>query len=445
MAIIRFAFLMAISSATQAFTPEEPQRQTSPSFPIFEEAGDTLRSHGISPRLVYWSQLLTNPTTGPRKHEYGLSNNLLVGADFDLEKIAGISGAKFNLEYIAFPWRQNLGDDRENIFNATGSFLAADISNDVSSGYLSQFSYEQHFMDDRLQVILGRFSAATYFNYDGHEECTIITACHDVVWKNSSGTLPPPYGSWSAFTRFNFTDSLYMKAGYFQSDFTQYATQGHGFNWSFSNSSGENISVELGYKETFEQAAYPAHYWLTGYINNNDQVDPRSGLVDGDSAEGMMFNFRKAVWRADGGKSQDPYPESLTLYGTLSANPEPNQPFDYFAEAGASYLGPFGRRHDIASVSLDYARVGERHLQAQRAARVALGGADASASRDTYAVKLRYLASLPRGAFIEPMITYAINPDNQYNTSASRADDGIVFRLVFGINLGTFLGLSPER
>ncbi|NWO55141.1 carbohydrate porin [Chromohalobacter israelensis] len=412
--------------------------------PLFSGLGRDLEAAGITPHLSLWSLWVGNPSTGPRKGSHAVTNNIFAGADFDLERMLSIPDAAFHLEYTFFPGNQNVGQPTGPAYaGAAGSYFGGSPArNDISGGYLSQFSYEQDYFEGRLKAVVGRTNARRYFF---ENNCSSVVACNDPIWDNATGSLPPPYASWGAFGQLQIGNHKSLKLGVFESDPQQYLDEGHGFDWNPSDSAGESILAAIGHETTFSEDAYPGRYELIGFYNTSDQFDPRTGELDGSGTAGVMFKFRQALWRPDGGIRGIKDPESLLWFGSVEAAPGDNQPYQGFVETGLTYLNPFDRPADMANVKVSYARLGSRQLEAQRDARMANGGSADTGSRHVYRIETNYHLGLPGYIFLEPSVQYVINPSNFYNPSARHLnDDGLVVALQFGINLGKAMGLTPS-
>jgi len=427
-------------------TPRTVQAQELPLSKVAED----LKDFGIKLSLVNWNIYANNVSVGPRQGESSLSTNIAAGMDLDTSKRLGIPGGTFHLKYIFFPANQNVDATASDggYFGAAGCYYAGTNQSDISSGYLSEFSYEQNLFDDKVAVKVGRFSAGVEFYHKGTLDSILKNDCVEPVYENASGTLPPPYGSWAGMVTVHATDSVYFKAGAFQLDINQYLEEGNGFDWDFDNSVSESYNLEIGYETTYAQKKYPEHYWLTLFRSTYELTSADGSGDTDDGTSGVMLSGRKTVWRADGGASDSPFPEALILFGSLSTLIDPDsvlsfaqRPFQQAAEVGLSYVGPFGRPGDIFSIAFSAAKLSDRYYDF-------IKEKVPDAEQMTYAIRLRYFASLPHGFFIEPGCAYMINPDDTanaygyYRSSATQQlDDGWMVRLMFGWNIGQALGL----
>ncbi|WP_158244065.1 MULTISPECIES: carbohydrate porin [unclassified Pseudomonas] len=416
----------------------------------FADIGANLKDAGITPHLFTWNTFIKNVSVGPREGESALSTNILAGADFDLEKSLGVPGGTFLLQYIFFPANRNVDatSPTGDYFGAAGGMYAGQQQSDISTGYLSQFAYRQSLFDDKVELTVGRFSAGVEFYHKGTLDCLLKVDCVDPVFEKSSGSLPPPYGSWAGMAKVKFTDRIYAKAGIFQLDLNQYLEKKHGFNWSTHDSLANNTNLEIGYETDFSQVRYPEHYWATIFNNSYDLVSDDGSGDHANGTTGFMLNARKTVWRADGGEGNSPFPESIMLYGSYSQliNPDSvlsvqQRPFKRSAEAGASYIGPFNRPMDVASVAVSMSQLSDRYHDF-------VTNMVPDAKSTSVAIRAKYNFMLSHGFFVEPGLSYVFNPDDTANayglfrsSSTEQLDDGLMVRLTVGWNVGQALGL----
>lgn len=408
-----------------------------------------LEDAGVTPSLFTWNIYTNNLAVGPRTYQSSLSTNVAAGADFDLNKLIGIPGGTFHFQYIFFPANRNTDATAPDggYFGAAGGYYAGQQQSDISKGYLSNFSYEQKLFHNVVDVTVGRFSGGVEFYHKGSLDCLLKVDCLDPVFEKSSGTLPPPYGSWAGMIRLNPTDRYYAKAAVFQLDLNQYLDKGNGFDWSFHHSLASSLDLELGYETNFSQDRYPAHYWATLFRNTYALTSDDGSGDHANGTNGFMLNGRKTIWRADGGTGDSPFPESIVLFGSYSAVIAPDtvlsleqRPYKHSGEVGVSYIGPFGRPRDVASIALSTSSLSDRYYNFVK--RLV-----PDAKQTSYAIRGKYDVMLPHGFFIEPGFSYIFNPDDTANaygifrpSATHQLRDGWTVRVMIGWNIGQALG-----
>ena len=413
-------FLLAVSLYPQAWA----QTREGP----LADLGDQLAGYGIQPHVQFWNLSMKNLDTGPRPHSFGNSGDVFVGADVDLGTLAGLDGAAVHVEQSVFILDQGTGQPTSrNWQGAAGSYFAgAPIHNDITSNQLSLLTFEQKALDGRLDMHLGRTNARRYFYI---YNCDTVVTCNDPIIDSSSGVLPPPYGAWGGYLKYQVNPSLYVHAGAFESNPMDYLEKRKGLDFSTDEASGTSFLLGIGSKPGDDTTQYE----LNAYFNSSKQVDPLTGTSDYGTA-GAFFKFRQTLWRAN--------QQGLQVFGSLSAAADDKQPFSHFAEVGLTYLAPFDRPQDKLNFKTSYLRINPHQLAFQQQQRIDNNGYPHLGERDAYALEASGHLALSRNLAIEPSVQYLINPDNYYNPSTRElSGNGFVVGLQVMLDVGSMLGL----
>ncbi|NVZ20089.1 carbohydrate porin [Pseudomonas costantinii] len=392
------------------------------------ELGEQLELNGVSPHVQLWSLSMKNLDTGPRPNSFGNSGDLFVGADVNLGTLAGLEGSAFHVEETVFILDQGTGQPTSrNWQGAAGSYFGgAPIHNDITSNQLSLLTFEQKWLDGRLDLHLGRTNARRYFYI---YNCDTVVTCNDPIIDASTGVLPPPYGAWGGYLKYQVNPSLYVHAGAFESNPVDYLKKRKGLDFSTDDASGTSFLLGIGSKPGDDTTQYE----LNAYFNSSKQVDPLTGASDHGTA-GAFFKFRQTLWRAN--------LQGVQVFGSLSAAADDKQPFSHFAEAGLTYLAPFDRPQDKLNFKTSYLRINPHQLEFQQRMRTDNGGDPRLGDRDVYALEANGHFALSRNVSIEPSVQYLINPDNFYNPGARElSGNGFVVGLQVMLDVGSMLGL----
>lgn len=397
--------------------------------------GDYLADQGITPHVQFLSLAMKNLDTGPRPHSFGNSGDLFVGADIDLGTFAGLDGAALHFEQTLFILDHQTGvPTSRNWQGAAGSYFGgAPIHNDLTSNQLSLLTYQQTWLDGQVDLSLGRTNARRYFYI---YNCESTVTCNDPIIDSSTGILPPPYGSWGGYLKYQLTPQWYVHGGAFESNPVDYLKERKGLDFSTDDASGTSLLLGIGSQN---RDAYSSHYELNGYYNTSKQEDPLTGATTFGSG-GAFFKFQQSLWRADAGSGSAP--QALLLFGSLSAAADDKQPFSHFAEAGLTYMAPFDRPQDKLNLKASYLRLNDHQLRFQQQARSANGGDPRLGERNVYALEANAHIALTRQLAVEPSVQYLINPDNFYNPEARElSGNGFVVGLQVTLDVGSLLGL----
>ncbi|OPA92863.1 porin [Pseudomonas fluorescens] len=390
--------------------------------------GEQLAGYGIQPHVQFTSLSMKNLDTGPRPYSFGNSGDLYIGADVNLATLGGLDGAALHVEQTVFILDNGTGQPTANKWQgAAGSYFAgAPLHNDIASNQLSLLTYEQKWLDGQLDMHIGRTNGRRYFYI---YNCETAVTCTDPILDASSGMLPPPFGAWGGYLKYQVSPSVYVHAGAFESNPVDYLKKRKGLDFSTDDASGTSFLVGLGSKPGDDTTQYE----LNAYFNSSRQVDPLTGASDHGTAGGF-FKFRQTLWR--GGQ------QGMQVFGSLSAAADNKQPFSHFAEAGLTYLAPFDRAQDKLNLKTSYLQVNSHQLQFQQRLRTAAGGDPELGERNVYAVEANGHFALTRNLSIEPSIQYIINPDNFYNPGATQlSNNGFVVGLQVALDIGSVLGL----
>lgn len=391
---------------------------------------------GLKLDLQVWDLAVKNLNTGPSPYSYGSSGNVFVGAEGDLETLAGIPGASFNLQYVFFPFMHGEGQPaQEHWPGRAGSYFAgAILHNDIDSGYLARFTWNQRFLADRLELVAGRSNAYQHFYLSN---CANVTTCNDPIIDTASGILPYPYGSWGLYGRYHFGATSYLHSGVFESNPQDYFDHTKGFDWDPSDASGVSWLAGVGAQADFTQDPYAYHYELNGFHYTGDQINPMDGRLRKGS-DGLLFKFRHTLSREGVGAVPE---RGWQVFGSWSWPRGDWQPFSYFAEVGLTRLGPFGRPQDQLNVKASYLRVGAKQAEWQEQARLQATGRDERTRRGVSRIEVNTHLQLTQNLALEPSVQYIFNPDNFYNPCAPVSGNGALVALQAMYNLGAALGL----
>lgn len=392
------------------------------------ELGNQLADYGIQSHVLITNISMKNLDTGPRPHSFGNSGNLYVGADIDLGTLSGLDGAAVHFEQTVFILDKGTGQPTAGEWQgAAGTYFAgAPLHNDITSTQLSLLTYEQKWFDGQLDMHIGRTNGRRYFYI---YNCETGVTCNDPILEASSGMLPPPFGAWGGYLKYQVNPSLYVHGGAFESNPVDYLKKRKGLDFSTDDASGTTFLLGIGSKPGDDNTQYE----LNAYFNSSKQVDPLTGESEHGTAGGF-FKFRQTLWR-DG-------LQGLQAFGSLSAAADEKQAFSHFVEAGVTYLAPFDRPQDKLNVKASYVQVNSHQLQFQQRLRTAAGGDPEMGERNVYALEANGHFALTRHLAIEPSIQYLINPDNFYNPGAPQlSNNGFVIGLGLTFDAGGALGL----
>ena len=232
---------------------------------------DKASQDGIYVNLFDVSQL-QEVTAGGLQHQVFLTNWAYLGLDLDLQRIAGVSGATIHIV-----GNDVAGQGRQASF--TGSTWAT-LNNWAARGgmELREFTWDQHFFDDRLLLLAGRFNATS----DGFEGspffcqfATFMCATPRMFLADTSG---PTFqvSTWMARAAFRLDGPLYVKAAVIEEE-PSLTINNHGGwpgpDWGLDRSKGTFVPWEFGYNTEYTKDLYPTKLVLGGTYDSIHYAD----------------------------------------------------------------------------------------------------------------------------------------------------------------------------
>jgi porin len=342
---------------------------------------------GINFRGDYVSETFAN-VRGGRQRGSTYAQQLRLGADVDMGRVAGWSGATLHL---------TINDRR-------GAGVSADyIGNrlpvqEVYGGpytRLSEASYEQALADGRLNLRLGFFAMGN--DLGGMIlGCQLVNAAfcaHPLSLSGNSGWYNYPNARWGAAIRYTLRPDLLLRTGIFQ-DNPRLGDKANAFRPFAAGTAGVMLPLELEYAPGAAPhgAALPGHYKLgvyydTARVQRQGDIDTARGTVGG--RYGMYLLADQMIVRQGRGRG-------LSVFGQVTANPRASAQITRWYAAGLVKTGTFaGRDADTLALGVVHAQVNPR-LRERAAASNAEAGGDAALPAGEKVIELSYgLQALP--------------------------------------------------
>jgi porin len=353
---------------------------------------------GVSFRGNYVSETFAN-LSGGRARGSTYAQQLRLGADLDMNRIAGWSGATLHL---------TINDRR-------GAGVSADyIGNrlpvqEVYGGpytRLSEASIEQQLMDGRLNLRLGFFAMGN--DLGGMAiGCQLVNAAfcaHPLSMSGNSGWYNYPNARWGAAVRYRLGPELLLRTGVYQ-DNPRLGDKVNAFKPFAAGTAGVLLPLELEYApgSAPHGAALPGHYKL-GVFYDTARVKRQgeSGTVDG--RYGIYLLADQMILRQGAGG------RGLSVFGQFTANPRASAQITRWHAAGLVKTGTFaGRDADTLALGLVHAQVNPR-LRESAAVSSPDTGSYASLPAGESVVELSYGLQPRRWLGVRADLQYIVDP-----------------------------------
>ncbi|KPH62065.1 carbohydrate porin [Novosphingobium sp. ST904] len=400
-----------------------------------------LADDGVTLALSYTGEAATNVTGGLRR-DAAYAGQIYIGADLDMDRIAGIGG----------------GTIHAAITNRHGESLSAlALGNNTSvqeiwgtqNTHLAILTWEQKLFNDRLMIEAGRSQANIHFlnspiycNFQGNSGCGNPT----FVFKNSNFTYFPA-SSWMIRAKAEVLPHVTVHVGAYEVNPDRKRASDHGFNFSTKNATGVIVPWELGYSNEGKGVRLPGHYIVGGWFDRGDYADPLRddqggiAILTGRDPQtrkgrsGLYFRFDQRLTRPDPRSER-----GLSVFGVAMTNLSGRVEESRFLDFGVVQTGTLaGRDADTIGFMISDQRFSNLAMERMRAARVSAGG-DAAVSRHQYMMELAYGAQLGPAIRISPNVQYILHPDQTGAPFRTRdIKDALIFGFKFTIDAPTLL------
>lgn len=402
-----------------------------------------LADEGVTLALNYTGEAAGNVSGGLRRAS-AYTGQVYMGADFDMDRIAGIGGGTLH-----FAVTNRHGKSLSNI--AIGNNTSVQEVWGTQNTHLAILTWEQKLLDGRLDIEAGRSQANIHFlnspfycNFQTNSACGNPT----FVFKNSNFTYFPA-SSWMIHARANFTPQWFLHVGAYEVNPDRKQADDNGFSFSTRNATGVVVPWEAGYADDAGRTRLPGHYILGGWFDRGDYADPLRdenggiAILTGRSPatlhgrSGLYFRFDQMLTRPDPRSKR-----GLALFGVAMANLSGRVEESHYLELGLLQTGTFkGREADTLGFLINDQQFSDLAVERMRAARVA-GGGDGHIHRHQYMMELAYGAQLNAAMRISPNIQYIVNPDQTGAPFRPRdIGNALIFGLKFTVDAPTLMGM----
>lgn len=399
-----------------------------------------LFDQGILVNSAFYDDLQANPIGG-LKHGAANAGAGTIGADADLEKLAGIKGGRFHL-LVTYEYGDTLQKDIGNFIKSQDWYLP------FQKFQLAQLSYEQNLFGGAANILGGRVGASTIFARPTFG-CQFISGsqCPYDLPVFTGGFSGFPYATWGGRLRINPTDRFYVQSGVFSADPNRKNT--HGFDFALKTATGIVAPVEIGYESDFSNDRYPRHYKIGAWYNNAPFVDPLlntqhqsralfggAPLAHTNDRGGVYALFDQAVYRPDDSH------RALYVLGSFAMPFDRRELFSFQNTLGAYYTGPLAARpHDSAGIMVTQLILTRAETELLNDL-LRKNGSKTFVNRNQYNVEINYGFRLAPGVTVSPNAEYIINPDTTQRPDARFAPrDALVLGVRLTLNFSDLVGL----
>ena len=220
-----------------------------------------------------------NVTGGIHPGHATIVNDVFAGVKFDLEKLVGWRDGLFVVSGI-----DRAGEDLTNKY--VGSIYSVQQSVGGQRPFLYQVYLQQKFLEKKITLKLGRFSASDDFNaspfYGYSLNNGIDGDIRNVLFDTRFSAYPFPV--WAAAVFYDPTPEFNLKLGVFQTSQGMFDNTKHGLDWSIRDEDGYTAILEIGWSPQLFKQAVPS-----------GQADGKDGTAPPTVLKGMPGHYHFGV------------------------------------------------------------------------------------------------------------------------------------------------------
>lgn len=398
--------------------------------------GQRLYNDGVSISLNYTGEAAANPYGGNRQGS-AYAGQVFLGGDFDMSKIAGLSGTTVHVAVTSRSGRNLAADDIGNNTSVQEVYGTQNV-------HLAYLTLEQKLLDGRLDITAGRtvaniafLNSPLYCDFQSNSACGNPT----FIFKDSSFTYFPA-SAWGGDAKFLFTPDTYIHAGVYEVSPMDKTVDNHGFNWGGQGDTGVVVPAELGYTTATGLYAVGGWYDTGAYSDPLNAANGEQAIAAGlpyathHDRSGLFFRFNQQVT-----------PTGLSIFGVAMTKASGQVNENQYYELGAVQTGTFaGRDQDTIGFIVNDQEFSNAFVDNIAAARESVGGSGSGIPHREIMMELNYDAKVTPAISIMPNLQYIVNPDQSgVPTRPTNIPNAFVVGVKFTVDLARLGGFAAPN
>jgi len=336
-----------------------------------------------------------------------------LGADLDMQRIAGIPGGTAHLlisDLQGQPYYSYSG----SVYAYNRAFVYGPAIR------LNELSYEQSLFSNRLDIRVGRVTTGTEFD-NSELYCTFISSLCSTPAGYTFDKGYPAYvsSSWDAVAQLQLPHSLYLNAAVYEGEPVLSLLSHSSFpgrDWGLNYANGATFPAQFGYRTTFRNDAHPRAFSIGGFFDSGKYNDPVRNTADrnrilfrgapkiDNNRSEIYIQAQQMVYRPDASD------RGLTLFGGANWATGGQPAIDRFLFAGGYYKGPFAARpNDTFGAAVSY--IGLNPRVTERIDSVLSRTTRGQASRSETSFQVNYGVAVAPGVMFKPFFEFISHPD----------------------------------
>ncbi len=316
------------------------------------------------------------------------------GGDLDLERLVGWRGARFAINWHDYRG----GKPSEALVGPFGSRSVSGLEAEDAFRFFEIY-LEQTLFDGRLRAKIGQLALDSDFMKTPRAALFLNSIFEDFVSDVAASDFAVyPLAAGGAFLEAAPTERERVRVGAYSADTGRDQGDNIGFDWSFSNSQGASVLVELA---TERRPFGLRGNYLVGLVMQTGNVEDfrDGGMADGLYAIYLGLDQTLFQGRGDGARDLG------VFLHAVSAPQDHRSAFRWLTNGGFALTGPLpGRPRDVLGLAFSYMDFRRSFLRRRRAA-----GEPRTSSE--WIFELTYRAQLAGWLTLQPDLQYVVDPN----------------------------------
>jgi porin len=384
--------------------------------------------HGLDFQFSYFAEPAYN-AEGGEGHLLRSADQFIAGATLDLDKLWGVPKAKVQIT-LTDRNGNNLSSDAQ-----LGTLLQVQqVYGRGNILRLTEFSYEQLFLDGALDVKLGRLGVGGSF-YVWSCQFMNLSFCGELPGNIVSTWYNWPVSQWGARTRVRITQDLKIEVGVYEVN-PSYLENQNGTALNPSGKIGNLVPMELDWTPRWGPAALPGTYRFGYWYDSSDLPDVFLAqnyqplvltpgvppLVRGHES-GTYVNAQQQITATDGDRAR-----GLSVFFNYVGADENTATISQLLSIGIFDVGRLpSRPRDVFGFAVGRNRVNPRVADGQRLQNASGTLPVVPVQNAEYPVEMFYNCRATAWLSLSPAVQYIIRP------GGTNANHDV---LVLGLNFG---------
>ena len=340
------------------------------------------------------------------------SAHLNIGAEFDMQKIAGWQGVKIRAQASARQGQSMGVRDLQDPSAPQLSNSQVTFGRGNQQSRLSELSIEKQFGNTGFNIKVGRLSMGADFdvmscNFQNSSFCGAqMGKWQNNIWMNT------PVAEWGGRIKYEINSELTAQVGVYQFNPDDGKSNAEGLGWSLSveHADGITIPIEVIWHPQAFLNGLPGSYRFGLLYNTandpNNQKNISTGMPESHTT-GEWIAIEQQLTSKGSGK------QGLEMFENFTWHDQTTNKIDHTEQIGFEYIG-LGEKHpdDMVGLAVNRIHLNKNFVHAQ----VASGKHQFDANAE-YNLELNYNYHLTKWLLLRPDLQYIVHPGSSHIVS----------------------------